>query len=224
MQPLIPFPVFKRHARSAAGLLLALGFYTSNVSATLVFVNELHYDNTGSDKNEGVEIAGPNGFTLTGWQLLLYNGGGGNLYGTHGLDGTIPDLGSGFGVLSFSIPGLQNGPDGLALVNNLNQVVQFLSYEGSFTAIGGAADGLASTEIGVMETGSTDPFDSLQLVGSGRRYQDFQWLTQQPNSFGAINSGQTITPAAVPTPATLPLLISGVAGIGLLTRRRKVLS
>ena len=39
-----------------------------------VFVNELHYDNTGADQNEAVEIAGPAETDLTGWRLVLYSG------------------------------------------------------------------------------------------------------------------------------------------------------
>ena len=38
--------------------------------ATPVFINELHYDNAGSDINEGVEIAGPAGTSLENWILL----------------------------------------------------------------------------------------------------------------------------------------------------------
>jgi hypothetical protein len=43
----------------------------------------------------------------------------------------IPNQLNGYGTLSVAIPGLQNGaPDGLALVDASNKVIQFLSYEG----------------------------------------------------------------------------------------------
>ncbi len=52
----------------------------------------------------------------------------------------------------FSRVGIQNGSPGrLALVDGSSNVVQFLSYEGSFTAVGGPADGMTSEEIGVIE-------------------------------------------------------------------------
>ena len=35
-----------------------------------VFINELHYDNGGTDAGEAVEIAGPAGTDLTGWSVL----------------------------------------------------------------------------------------------------------------------------------------------------------
>jgi hypothetical protein len=47
------------------------------------------------------------------------------------LSGTMPNQSNGFGTVFVAISGLQNGaPDGLALVNNLGSVIQFLSYEG----------------------------------------------------------------------------------------------
>ncbi len=41
---------------------------------TSVFINEIHYDNTGTDTGEFVEIAGPAGTDLSGWRLVFYNG------------------------------------------------------------------------------------------------------------------------------------------------------
>lgn len=37
-----------------------------SLSAQTVWINEIHYDNTGDDVDEGVEIAGPAGTDLTG--------------------------------------------------------------------------------------------------------------------------------------------------------------
>ncbi|MCB1760170.1 MAG: VPLPA-CTERM sorting domain-containing protein [Gammaproteobacteria bacterium] len=191
-----------------------------------VFINEFHYDNSGSDSNEGVEIAGPGGTVLDGWQLLFYNGNGGDLYKSLMLNGTLPDLGTGFGLLAFTTPGLQNGPDGIALADPLDQVVQFLSYEGIVTATEGPASGLSSESLPVAESSSGSALESLQLAGSGRYYTDFSWNGPQLASFGALNPGQSfdapLTPSPVPLPATLPLLLSGLAGLGLVSRRRRV--
>jgi len=211
-----------RYLISTSSLLLVLGVFTPAIAANAIFFNEIHYDNVGADVNEGVEIAGPSGLDLSGWQLLFYNGNGGNLYGSVALSGIIPELSNGFGLLSFETPGVQNGPDGFALVNNLDEVIQFLSYEGDFTATEGAANGLASQQIGSAEETSSAVTDSLQLVGNGRYYEDFQWQSPQTHSFSAINSGQTITPSAVPLPAALPLFLSGIAGFGLLARSRRI--
>jgi hypothetical protein len=69
----------------------------------------------------------------------MSNGSGGAPYKTINLSGSIPDQDSGFGTLSFPALDLQNGtPDGFALVNG-STVIQFLSYEGAFTAVGSHA-------------------------------------------------------------------------------------
>jgi endonuclease I len=58
---------------------------SSEISAPLAvappWINEIHYDNSGADANEGFEIAGRAGTDLSGWRLLAYNGNGGTLYG-----------------------------------------------------------------------------------------------------------------------------------------------
>jgi hypothetical protein len=141
----------------------------------LVFVNELHYDNCGGDRNEAVEVAGPAETDLSGWRLVLYNGSDGADYFTHELSGLVPDQGDGFGTVLIGLPtaNLQNGsPDGLALVDADGRVVQFLSYEGRFRTASSPAAGMDSTDIGVAEPGGTPEGHSLQLAGEGRVYRD----------------------------------------------------
>ena len=156
-----------------------------------VFINEIHYDNAGTDVDEAVEIAGPAGTDLTGWKLIPYNGNGGATYTPIGnLSGSIPNQLNGYGTVSVSIAGLQNGaPDGIALVNASNTVVQFLSYEGTFTATNGPAAGLTSTDIGIAEASTATVGKSLQLVGKGTQYTDFTWEALD-NTFGKVNTGQ----------------------------------
>ena len=78
-------------------------------SEVVLFVNELHYDNVGSDVDEGIEVAGSAGLDLEGYKLILYNGNGGAVYGTVNLTGVLPDQDNGFGTKFFAINGLQNG-------------------------------------------------------------------------------------------------------------------
>lgn len=159
-----------------------------------VFVNEIHYDNEGTDAIEAVEVAGPVGTDLTGWSVVLYNGNGGAPYGTLQLSGTIGDT----ATVVVAAPGLQNGsPDGLALVDAGGVVHELLSYEGPFTAVGGPANGMASTDIGVVETGDTPNGESLQRVGSGTTSADYTWDGPFTSTFSAVNGCQTFdgTPA-----------------------------
>ena len=158
---------------------------------SLIFINEIHYDNDGTDADEAVEIAGPAGTDLSGWSLVPYNGNGGGQYSTTPLSGTIPDQQNGYGTLNFPILGLQNGaPDGIALLKPDDSVVLFLSYEGSFAATDGPAVGLTSTDIGVSEPGDTPLGQSLQLSGIGDSYFDFTWQSPAASSPGDINNNQ----------------------------------
>lgn len=193
-------------------------------SAATVFINELHYDNSGADAGEGVEIAGPAGTDLAGWSLAFYDGGSGTLYGSLALGGLIPDQQNGYGTLFFARAGIQNGgtpgPDGLALLDSLG-VVQLLSYEGAFTAADGPAAGLTSVDIGVAETGTTPAGFSLQLTGTGSLYQDFVWNGAAAGSPGLVNTGQAFAPSPVPLPASLWLLGAGLIALGSGMRRPK---
>ena len=158
-----------------------------------VFVNELHYDDESTDSGELIEIAGPAGTDLSQWSLVLYNGSNNAPYGTaRTLSGTIPDQQGGYGTVRVDYPvdGIQNGsPDGIALVN-AGTVRQFLSYEGRITAVGGPADGMTSTDIGVAENGVPDG-QSLQLTGTGSTYGDFTWSPAGAATAGQPNTGQT---------------------------------
>ncbi|MFV2073009.1 MAG: lamin tail domain-containing protein, partial [Thermoanaerobaculales bacterium] len=182
------------YLKIAAIALVVLAAAIPAAAQTTVFINEIHYDNASTDVGEAVEIAGPAGTDLSSWSIVLYNGSSGASYNTISLTGTIPDVCGGFGVIDYPTVGLQNGaPDGLALVDSTSTVVQFLSYEGSFTATNGPATGLASTDIGVSESSSTPVGDSLQLTGTGTAYEHFTWATPAPNTFGACNTGQTFS-------------------------------
>jgi predicted extracellular nuclease len=167
------------------------------ISGGTAFINEIHYDNVGTDSGEAVEIAGPAGIDLTGWKLVLYNGtntpDAAPVYATVNLTGIIADQDHGYGTISFNVAGLQNGAqDGLALVDASGHVVQFLSYEGVITAAPGTpAAGLTSTEIGTSEEPADNVGQSLQLVGSGASYEDFTWAAPAANTFGTVNAGQS---------------------------------
>jgi len=175
-----------------------------------VRISEIHYDNAGTDADERIEISGPAGMDVTGWQIVLYNGNGGVTYGTtQTLSGTIPATCDARGVLVFAyaVNGIQNGgtsatattdADGVALVDASGNVVEFLSYEGSFTATNGAAIGLTSTDIGVRELGTEPAGQSLQRSGSG------VWSGPSANTFGACNDAVEQPPAVVASVTVAP--------------------
>jgi hypothetical protein len=154
--------------------------------------SEIHYDNTGEDAGEAIEVEGPAGADLTGWSVVLYNQTGGAAYNTRALAGTVPALCSGRGVVVLNYPtaqGIQNGPaDGFALVDASGGVVEFLSYEGALTASDGPAAGLTATDVGVDEDPAPAAGQSLQRDSLGA------WRGPAPASFGACNTGGGSTP------------------------------
>ncbi len=166
-------------------------------SASNVRVTEVHYDNDGTDAGEGIEIEGDAGGSLAGWSVVLYSGSTGSAtqgqsYGTPiALSGTIGTTCGTRGVVVVLAPGLQNGDkDGFALVDAGGTVVEFLSYEGSFTATNGPAAGMTSTDIGVSQATNTAAGRTLQRAGNGT------WFGPSAATFGACN------PATPPLPQT----------------------
>jgi len=183
-------------AAMAIAVLPAGSAFAFTQNPATVWINEIHYDNTGTDAGEAIEIAGPAGTNLAGWSIVLYNGTvptAATVYDTDALTGVIPNQQNGFGTVFVSYPsnGIQNGPtDGIALVNGAT-LVQFLSYEGVITGSGGPAGGTQSTDIGVSQSGAGATGQSLRLTGTGSTYQSFTWNAEAASSFGSPNAGQT---------------------------------
>ena len=157
-----------KSARNAAVLAFMLVLTLIPMGAHAVgdvFVSEIHYDNTGADTGEAIEVTAPAAMDMAGWSLVLYNGSATQLkpYNTVDLIGTVPSEGA--FTISFPSNGIQNGsPDGWALVDPGGTVTEFHSYEGTFVPLEGPATGLTSVDIGVAESSSTLIGDSLQLV------------------------------------------------------------
>jgi predicted extracellular nuclease len=184
-----------------------------------VFISELHYDNVGVDAGESIEVTAPAGMDMAGWSIVLYNGSGGTVYTTTNLTGIVPGTPGTVGAFTVTYPenGIQNGaPDGIALVAPSGVLRQFLSYEGVFAGVGGAASGITSTNIGVFELGG-DPLGlSLQLVqssGTGAVYGDYTWIGPAPSNFAPPLLPPPPPPSFCPDlPAVSP--ISQVQGSG----------
>ncbi len=99
-----------------------------------VFVNEVHYANEGVDAGEFVELAGPAGADLTGFDVVLYDGESGAPYASTPLTTAI----GANGVAVVDYPHRRASRTvraGVALVN-AGEVTQFLSWGGAVTATG----------------------------------------------------------------------------------------
>lgn len=170
-------------------------------------INEIHYDNTGTDAGEFVEVRVAAGEDVTNLKVDLYNGNGGKVYGTGNVASFAKTTDGTYDYYVWSLPanGIQNGdPDGIALSRN-GELIEFLSYEGTFTAADGVASGKTSIDIGVAETANTPIGQSLQRTGDGPT----DWTGPKQNTQGTANDGNGGGPDPVdPT----PLLISQIQG------------
>lgn len=202
----------------------------------LAFINEIHYQNRLVDVTEFVEIASRTSYSLEGHKLVFYDGDSGRVYKTEEIGGELdvsnddPRIGFTFTAVSvFTIDNeVQNGPDAIALVDERNNVLDFISYGGTVTAIDGPAEGQTATLMGVVEDPNILPTNSLQLGGIGAQPADFGWQSSQLSTPGSINTGQVIectlatsppikSPTAPPTesptgkPSDLPTQVPSVS-------------
>ena len=150
----------------------------SNPGTTGIFISEIHYDNDGTDEDEGFEITAPQGTDLSGYMVVEYDGGDNMTQGSPVLlSGVVTDADCG---AIFFIEGLQNSTEGLALIDPNGTVIEFISYEGIITALDGPAMGLTSTDIGVSQASSTPIGFTLQLTDSG-------WVGPTNESRNSVN-------------------------------------
>ena len=162
----------------------------------VVRISEIHYDNSGTDTGESIEVSAPVGTDLTGWSVVLYNGNGGASYNTRSLTGlattTCTNAIRKVVVLTYPTDGIQNGsPDGMALVNAAGQVIEFLSYEGTFTAVGGPANGMPSTDIVAFQSGAP--------LGQTLQRSSADVWAAAASTLGACNDEDDLPPAEVAT-------------------------
>ena len=207
-----------RRLRRSSAVAVALALCALPATAqTTAWINEFHYDNSGADVGEFIEVVLPILADPAAYQLQLYNGGNGARYDSATLDGadcvagdtvdadgdTVDDF-----RLYLCTPGsLQNGtPDGIALVgvdpiNAAYPLLHFLSYGGPFTGSNSDLEGQTSLDVGVAESPSTPVGSSLALTGAGQAYEAFTWTVDSDDTPGQVNNGQTFAPPPSTTAA-----------------------
>ena len=180
---------------------------TGSVPVPNAWINEFSYDNDGGDVDEQIEVIVETGADITGLEVVLYNGNGGDPYDTIPLADFTQSTAESQPDFDFYVYNttndtpLQNGNDGLALCFN-GAVVQsggvdvLLSYEGEFTANSGCAAGLLLPGIpaDAEQTGSTPVTQSVQLQGAGTDYGTLvasSWELDT-SSFGTPNANQPL--------------------------------
>jgi 5'-nucleotidase len=179
------------------------------------FISELHYDNAGTDAGEFVAVTAPSGASFEGWSLVLYNGAHGRSYRTLSLHGAVDGGLVGWGELFWNVAGLQNGPDGVALVAPDATLVDLVAYGGLFDFVEGAAKGADAGLLPLVENSGTPVGWSLQRVGEAG---EWAWIAG-PASAGTLNPGLRFAPSGRVSAAGLPLLLLA-GGLGWAVSRR----
>lgn len=192
-------------------MALALSICALPVHASWLapFISELHYDNEGRDVGEFVAVTAPTGLDLSGWELVLYNGGDGRPYGALELSGILDGAAHGLAEVAWPFVGIQNGPDAVALVSPLDTVVDFIAYEAGVIASAGAARDLSARLLSVAEGGDTPAGWSLQRSGT----VDAEVWTAAPATPGMLNAGLLgLGAREVPAVGVAVLWLAGAAG------------
>lgn len=203
-------------------IVIAALVLTGNSAYGLIFINEVDYDQPGTDTAEFIELAGTSG-SYSGYSLQLINGSGGGaiVYQTIALpDFILSNESDGYGFFVVSANAstvlntdldvspdsnlIQNGaPDGVQLLMG-STVIQYLSYEGNSGFLGiPFNDG----GVGIEDSGD----GSIQKTGIGSAFGDFGWAFG-PATPGMVNNDQQFQSAqTVPEPSTAMLLVIGCA-------------
>lgn len=131
-------------------------------------ISELSY--SGSGASDFIEIATTAGTDLSGYSIYLYGSDGLLDEGPISL-GSVQSTNAGKDVYVVDNTGAQSFANlhpsqGIAVVDELGNVVQFISFDGNtITASAGPANGLTTTEIGTATSG-----DSLESTDGGSSY------------------------------------------------------
>ncbi len=159
------------------------------------WINEIHYDNEGTDQNEFVEVIveSPETVSLGDLALYMYNGYDGKIYCLDTVDEfTIGNREGCYQFYTWYQRGIQNDMEGMVLVYH-DSLVDIIAYEGSFTGTQAPAAGQLFPDVGTFETGSSSISSSIYL--SGVPGSAWEQGTATP---GALNTGQELSEIMTP--------------------------
>lgn len=189
-----------RSALFGALLLALLGWLPGTAQSACggLRINELDYDQPGTDMQEFVELLGTPGASLAGLELHLVNGLNGIVYHSEPLTGTLPADGylvsGAVGVPNLDIvleDGgsnlIQNGaPDGIGLWDPMSSAYcDFVNYEGTVAGFNGWPD------IGMDTADTCSQGHSASLARRESTQPEDSWVSGACASPGEPNLGPT---------------------------------
>ena len=180
-----------------------------------VQINEFHYDNINRDVNEFIEFRHDE--SLMGYEVILYNGYNGLVYNRTDLSYVATTtVAQKYNYTVVPYMRIANSMEGIALKAPTGIVIEFISYEGTFTAKNGPAKGMTSMDIKVSEsTMCTNAGFSLQKCANNGL-----WIGPKRATPGKLNRNCTglsfpkaqqmppcvIVPSPVMTPTMKPVM------------------
>jgi hypothetical protein len=174
-----------------------------------VQINEFHYDNINLDVNQFIELR--HNEPLTAYEIFLYNGYNGLFYNRTNLTNIPPTtITPKFNYTVVPFGQIANDVEGIALKAPNGTVIEFISYEGNFTAKNGPAKGMQSVDINVSESNiCTSIGYSLQKCTNNGL-----WIGPNVATPGKLNRNCTTLPVqkgpvtcgkVVPAPVAVPV-------------------
>ena len=160
----------------------------------------------------------PSGSPATGFGTLLYNASAGTINVTlsfQGLTGTTVPVGAGNAPAHVHLapPGV-NGPIVIPLIGVSTGVTFFNNYVRSFTFAELLSIGVTAANVTSLEG------ELNRLVGTPQGTAANLYFNVHTTTFGGGEIRGNL--AVVPEPSTYVLMASGLAGLGLIARRRRV--
>ena len=220
--------MIKRKLTILSALCLTASFSTQ---ASLI-INEVDYDQLGTDTAEFIELynTGTSSLSLDGFALDLINGNTGSAYRNIDLSGFSVAASDYFVVcnangtvancdfaFTSSSSWLQNGaPDGIALYDN-NTLIDSMTYEGEIVGFTEGSTLFLEDSNGLSMSLGRIP-DGLD---TDNNFSDFQSNCITPGSSNISGTGDCSALAvnAVPVPAAVWLFASGLLGLVSVGRR-----
>ena len=204
---------------------------TTTVLHASVVINEIDYDQVGTDNAEFVELynSGDSLVTLDGYFIELINGNNNSVYRSIDLGG-FNIASSGYFVIcndaslvancsydfTDSTGWIQNGaPDAIALYDT-NGILDSLSYEGEMLPF------TEGTVLSVVDSNTVTASISRLPNGfdTNNNDLDYQLGCTTPGSANIAGTGDCSVPAVVPVPAAAWLFGSGLVGLVGFARRK----
>jgi hypothetical protein len=143
--------------------LLTFSIFLLAITLSAQVINEIDYDQPSTDNAEFMEFAMPLTALLSDFRVTLYRANGTAYRSAFTLDNADVTCTAGIG-LQYCVwdptgnNNIQNGPNvGVSFYQiSTSTLIEVLSYEGTFTATEGDANGMTSTDIGVADNSTLD--------------------------------------------------------------------